>query len=140
MTKPAQQYINCFETIAQIALMPTCHALIPTRQHVFRLPTGSDNTGAEAGLNSLFTTAFPLSYFLRIAADWAHSKNIALECGHVPGEKNDWADDLAEIALNAQTSKAGESERGAGRQLRRFCSLACNPASEHPGKGVPCGS
>ena len=61
MSKPAQQYINCFEAIAQIALMQTCHALVPTRKHTFRLPTGSDNTGAEAGLNSLFTTAFPLS-------------------------------------------------------------------------------
>ena len=69
MTKPAQQYINCFETIAQIALMQTCHAIVPTRKHAFRLPTGSDNTGAEAGLNSLFTTEFLLSYFLRIAAD-----------------------------------------------------------------------
>ena len=100
VTKPAQQYINCFETIPQIALMQTCHALILTRQHVFRLPTGSGNTGEEAGLNSLlFTTAFPLSYFLRIAADRAHSKNIALECGHVPGEKNDWADDLSRNRL-----------------------------------------
>ena len=73
MVKPVQQYINCFETITQIALMQTCHALVPTRKHAFRLPTGSDNMGAEAGLNSLFTIAFPLSYFLRIAAGWARS-------------------------------------------------------------------
>ena len=67
MTKPAQRYINCFETLAQIALMQRCLAL--TQKYCFRLPTGSDDTGAEACLNSLFSTSWPISYFLRLAAD-----------------------------------------------------------------------
>ena len=67
--------------------------LVPTRKHF--------STGqffffrGRSRAQQPFTTAFPLSYFLRrTAADWAHSKNMALECRHVPGETNDWADDL----------------------------------------------
>ena len=68
------RYINCFETLAQLALMQTCVALIPTQKYSFRLPTGSDNTGATAGLNSLFSTCWPISCFL----DWAHAKKYCL--------------------------------------------------------------
>ena len=40
--------------------------------------------------------------------------------------------------LDAYQKRCGNG--AAGRQLRRFCSLACSPASEHPGKVVCCGS
>ena len=67
MTKPMQRYISCWETLAQLALLQGAVYLQGPGSMPFALPTGSDNTSAEAGLNSLFTTAEPLSRFLRLA-------------------------------------------------------------------------
>ncbi|CAE7441412.1 rpsB [Symbiodinium natans] len=61
----------------------------------FILPTGCDNTAAESGINKLFSTAEPLSTFLRMVADWAHRHNVQLAVSHLAGEKNTWADELS---------------------------------------------
>ena len=78
MTKPMQRYIACWEALAQLALLQCAVCLQGPASMPFALPTGSDNTSAEAGLNSLFTTAEPLSRFLRLAAAWAEARQVEL--------------------------------------------------------------
>ena len=60
-----------------------------------RLRTLSDNAGAEAGINKLYTSHFPLSAFLKKLCMLACLTGIELDVGHVPGEKNDDADLLS---------------------------------------------
>ena len=50
-----------------------------------------------AAANSL--AAWRVPYFLPTTPGWAHAKNIALECSHITGEKNGWADDLSRSRL-----------------------------------------
>ena len=61
LTKTAQAYISCFETLAQLALAMLAYRKLHSRHFKFVLPTASDNTSAEAGVNKLFTTTEPLS-------------------------------------------------------------------------------
>ena len=67
---------------------------------LLRVATHSDNSPTQAAINKLFTTAFPLSFFLEKVASWAHARGLALELGHVPGIKNTDADDLSRNRLN----------------------------------------
>ena len=87
--------------MAQLALL---HWLQGPASMPFALSTGSDNTSAQAGLNSLFTTAEPLSRFLRLAATWAEACHIELVVSHVAGEHNQLADDLSRNRLPAVAS------------------------------------
>ena len=59
------------------------------------LRTLSDNTGAEAGINKLYSSQFPLSAFLKKLCMLACLTGIELDVSHVPGEKNDDADVLS---------------------------------------------
>ena len=59
--KDAQQYIACFETLAQLALLQMAHSRLGHKYLSFAMPAGSDNTPTEAGVNKLFSTAWPLS-------------------------------------------------------------------------------
>ena len=63
-----QPYIGCFEALAQLALAQCSWQLLRSKHVRFVLPTASDNTSAESGLNKLFSTAEPLGTFLRLAA------------------------------------------------------------------------
>ena len=66
---------------------------------------------SEAGLNSLFTTAEPLSRFLRLAATWAEAHQVELVVSHVAGERNQLADDLSRERLSAVTDRAADRLR-----------------------------
>ncbi|CAE7389204.1 unnamed protein product, partial [Symbiodinium microadriaticum] len=66
LTKDAQKYIACFETLAQLALAMTAKAHHGHTRLSLCLPTESDNTPTEGGVNKLFTTAWPLSEFLSL--------------------------------------------------------------------------
>ncbi|CAE7247113.1 unnamed protein product [Symbiodinium sp. CCMP2592] len=90
-----QPYIGCFESLAQLALAQCSWQLLRSKQIRFVLPTASDNTSAESGLNKLFSTAEPLGTFLRLAAAWAHLHRVQFEVEHLAGEKNVWADKLS---------------------------------------------
>ena len=94
LTKNAQAYIACFETLAQLALAMTAVARMRTKHFRFTLPAASDNTSAESGINRLFTTTEPLSHFLQIVAAWSAHANVRLALTHLAGEKNVWADEL----------------------------------------------
>ena len=95
LTLPAQRYIACFETLAQLALAHCTTQICHARSARFWLPSASDNTAAESGINRLFTTAEPLSTFIRLVATWAHTHRVSLSVEHLPGEKNAWADKLS---------------------------------------------
>ena len=60
LRKDAEKYIACFETLAQLALLQM-----------------ADNTPTEAAVNKLFSTAWPLSFFLRLVASWSHAHSVA---------------------------------------------------------------
>ena len=101
LTKSAQPYIACFETLAQLALAMIAHRRLHSRHFNFVLPTASDNTAAEAGINKLFTTTEPLCIFLKLVASWSARRNVRLAVSHLAGEKNVWADELSRSKCNA---------------------------------------
>ena len=94
LVKPAQRYIACFETLAQLALLQATHSHIGGGHYSFSMPSGTDNSATEASLNKLFTTSWPLQLFVQLTAFWAHAHNVLLQPTHVPGRCND-ADDLS---------------------------------------------
>ena len=110
LTKNAQAYIACFETLAQLALAMTAVARMRTKHFRFTLPAASDNTSAESGINRLFTTTEPLSHFLQIVAAWSAHANVRLALTHLAGEKNVWADEL--LVATAPQDSSIESMNG----------------------------
>ena len=99
LTKDAQKYIACFETLAQLALAMTAQAHHGHSRLSLCLPTESDNTPTEGGVNKLFTTSWPLSQFLSLVASW--SNGLTIQVSHVAGAHNEWADDLSRGRLHA---------------------------------------
>ncbi|CAE7765187.1 unnamed protein product [Symbiodinium sp. CCMP2592] len=95
LTKDAQKYIACFETLAQLALAMTARERHAFSQFSVCLPLQSDNTPSEAGINKLFTTSWPLSQFLQLIASWSSCHGVDLQVSHVAGAHNQWADDLS---------------------------------------------
>ena len=73
----------------------------------FAMPAGSDNASTEAEVNKLFSTAWPLSLFLRLVASWSHAHSVLLLVSHVSEKKNVWADELSRDRLERFKSKEG---------------------------------
>ena len=111
LSKNAQAYIACFETLPQLALAMVTHRRVHSRHFKFVLPAASDNTAAEAGINKLFTTTEPLSRFLKLVASWSAQHNISLAVSHLAGEKNVWADELSRAKLQRFSSRTSDRER-----------------------------
>ena len=63
--------------------------------YALRISTLSDNTGAEAGINSLFTTKIPLAFFLEKFCITATSIGIHLDVSHISGKANVLADAIS---------------------------------------------
>ena len=99
LSKPAQHYIACFETLAQLALLQATHSHIGGGRYSFSMPSGTDNSAAEAGISKMFTTSWPLQIFVQLVASRAHAKNVLLQLTHLPGRCNEWADDLSRNRL-----------------------------------------
>ena len=106
-----QPYIGCFETLAQLALAQCTWQLLRSRHARFVLPSASDNTSAESGLNKLFSTAEPLGTFLRLAATWAHLHRVQFQVEHLAGEKNTWADAMSRGRIAFVQHRAHERVR-----------------------------
>ena len=119
LTKPAQSYIASFETLAQFALLQSTYHVSGHSHLQIQVPTGTDNTVSEAGLNKLFTTKWPLCHFLRLIASWSHAHGIALMPSHIPGKKNVWADDLSRDNLNRFAHRRHERLRFSPESLAR---------------------
>ena len=111
LTKPAQRYIASFETLAQFALLQCTYRITGHRHLQVRVPSGTDNTATEAGINKLFTTKWPLSHFLKLIASWSHAHGVALQPTHIPGKKNTWADELSRDQLSRFRNRRHERIR-----------------------------
>ena len=68
---------------------------IPAQRYALRISSLSDNTGAEAGINSLFTTKTPLAFFLEKLCITATSTGIHLDVSHISGKANVLADAIS---------------------------------------------
>ncbi|CAE7390246.1 unnamed protein product [Symbiodinium sp. CCMP2456] len=102
----------------QLTALAQCSWQLLRARHVrFVLPTASDNTSAEAGLNKLFSTAEPLGTFLRLAATWAHLHRVQFQVEHLAGEKNTWADALSRGRIAFIKHRSAERTRVSLTQL-----------------------
>ena len=84
---------------------------LQSKHFKFVLPSASDNTAAEAGINKLFTTTEPLSFFLKQVAAWSARHNVELAVTHLAGEKNQWADELSRNKLQRFRNRLTSRER-----------------------------
>ena len=106
-----QPYIGCFEALAQLALAQCVWQALRSKHVRFVLPSASDNTSAESGLNKLFSTAEPLGTFLRLAATWAHLHRVQFQVEHLAGEKNTWADKLSRGSIDFMQRRSADRVR-----------------------------
>ena len=90
-----QRNITCLETLAQMALLYLVSRSFPGFRLPLRIRTVSDNTGAEAGSNKLFTTSFPQCLFLEKLCLLAARTCAEIDVSHIPGSDNEAADALS---------------------------------------------
>ncbi|CAE7432178.1 HMGB3 [Symbiodinium sp. CCMP2592] len=135
LTKDAQKYIACFETLAQLALAMTARERHAFSQFSVCLPSQSDNTPSEAGINKLFTTSWPLSQFLQLIASWSSCHGVDLQVSPVAGAHNQWADDLSRGRLQAFSHRPQERVRVSLDRLASAASQATWSTSTARGGG-----
>ena len=99
LQKDAQKYIGAFEVLAQLALLMMGNEMMLCESLQVCLPSSSDNTGAESGINKQLSTKEPTSTFLQLMSQYALQRNIHLLVSHIPGSSNSWADDLSRDRL-----------------------------------------
>ena len=87
--------VALLEALAQAGLILGLSALAPCCRVSLCLPSLCDNTGAESGLNKMFSTKHPLGLVLEHIALLASILRITLDVSHVPGAKNVKADALS---------------------------------------------
>ena len=96
-----QRDIACYEALAQAGLILAVSCLCPCTRVPIRLCSGSDNVGAEAGINNTFTTSRPLAFFLERIALLSAMFRVLLDVNHIPGELNTKSDALSRPAEKA---------------------------------------
>ncbi|OLP75956.1 hypothetical protein AK812_SmicGene44177 [Symbiodinium microadriaticum] len=99
------------QALAQLALAQCVWQALRSKHVRFVLPSASDNTSAESGLNKLFSTAEPLGTFLRLAATWAHLHRVQFQVEHLAGEKNTWADKLSRGSIEFMQRRSADRVR-----------------------------
>ena len=95
MNNNMQRDIVCYETLAQLAIVKLLAQCMPAQRYSLRISSLSDNTGAEAGVNSLFTTNLPLALFLEKLCITATTTGIQLDVSHISGKNNELADAIS---------------------------------------------
>ena len=60
-----------------------------------RISSWSDNSGAESGVNKLFTTSYPLCVFLERLSLLSATCFAELDATHISGPSNEFADALS---------------------------------------------
>ncbi|CAK9114856.1 unnamed protein product [Durusdinium trenchii] len=96
-----QKSITCLETLAQIALLLMTSKYFPGHRMPICLKSLSDNTGAEASSNKLFSVNRPLCYFLERLCLLSAQTNMEIDVGHIPGHDNVLADNLSRWDFNS---------------------------------------
>ena len=95
MRLEARKDIACYETLAQMALLHIFAFQYPHQRLRVILPTVSENTSAEAGVNQLFTTSEPLCFFVEKIGQLSSSLNVDMDTSHISGVDNVTADLLS---------------------------------------------
>ena len=90
-----QRSIAAFETLAQIALLFVTARFFPAHRMPICLRSLSDNSGAEAGSNKLWSMTYPLSIFLERLCLLSAMLGMEIDVNHIPGSQNTLADDLS---------------------------------------------
>ena len=72
MNQNAQRDITCYETLAQLAILKLASSVYPSCRFPIRIASLSDNTGAEAGSNCLFSTKQPMCFSWKKFAFFRH--------------------------------------------------------------------
>ena len=90
-----QRSISCFEALAQIALLFCASRRFPGHRFPVCIKSLSDNTGAEAGSNKMFSMSRPMCFFLEKLCLLAAISGMELDVHHIPGPLNILADDLS---------------------------------------------
>ena len=92
-----QRDIVSYETLAQIAVVTLLSQHFPSCRYPICIHSLSDNTGAEAGSNALFSTQLPQCLFLERLCLLASITGIDLDVSHIAGAKNELADTLSRL-------------------------------------------
>ena len=95
MNQNAQRDITCYETLAQLAILKLASSVYPSCRFPIRIASLSDNTGAEAGSNCLFSTKQPMCFFLEKICILSASSGIELDVSHISGAANEMADTIS---------------------------------------------
>ena len=95
MNQDAQRDITCYETLAQLAILKLAGSVYPSCRFPIRIASLSDNTGAEAGSNCLFSTKQPMCFFLEKICILSSSSGIELDVSHISGAANEMADAIS---------------------------------------------
>ena len=125
LQEDAQKYIACFETLAQLALAMVAHQCCASTQWSLALPSASDNSPTEAGLDRLRSTTEPLGTFLKLAAAWAAMHHVTFNVTHISGEKNTWADALSRNKPTAFAKRPQQRHRIRLEQFLDATGVSC---------------
>ena len=95
VTSEMQKFIACFETLAQMAILLIFSRNSPGFRFPLRIPSLTDNSGAESGGNKLFSTTYPMNLFLEKLTILCTISGMELDLSHIAGDRNDEADALS---------------------------------------------
>ena len=87
--------ISCYECLAQIALLHCACAVTSSGRLCVRVPSWTDNTGAESVANRLYTPTYPLCMLAQRLALFSCFTAMKLGATHISGPKNELADWLS---------------------------------------------
>ena len=105
---------------------------IPAQKYALRISSLSDNTGAEAGINSLFTTKVPLAFFLEKLCITATTTGIHLDVSHISGKSNVLADEISRWSFEGDPPTGVDTSNRVRFSLQDLW-LGHNCVSVHPG-------
>ena len=95
VSQDMQRDVSCYEALAQLALLFAASRMWPSRRFNIRISSWSDNSGAESGVNKLFTTSYPLCIFLERLGLLSAICFAELDATHISGPSNEFADGLS---------------------------------------------
>ena len=95
LSDSASDDISCYECLAQIALLHCACAVTSSGRICVRIPSWTDNTGAESVANRLYTSKYPLCMFAQRLALFSCFTAMELDTTHISGPRNELADWLS---------------------------------------------
>ena len=104
-----QHHICALELLAQYCLLWIASEMLPRARHHLTVPMRSDNSGAELVSAKGLTSVTVLGEVLRAFLDFQRSNGLHASVEHIPGYRNDLADELSR--LKGATSSLPSSER-----------------------------